>query len=306
MHVRSRLRPGGTFAAVVLVTLSCSRPAAEAPVGVASSGARELLGADPHFAFSVRLDRLRVDPVYAPLLHETSLDHELANLFESVGSVDAVGRIDGRSLGELSLIGVLRVPPPFEQLPAKWRKGIEEGGAARKLPTGVWEYASLDHKGWPFGFYATAHDFVLLTGHAAGPGHDWFSTHASAPPPIEFGADVLAGVWIGGQAMKTAAMADMNKEPGSRGLEAMTMIFRDGAHGDLVYTGSYATADDAASAARVTTEQIGMYASVWKSTRDKCPGLSVLTLETEQSGRTVRFRIAHIPEGLRAALACKW
>jgi len=300
------LRRSRVLAALSLIALSCGRPAAEAPAGVANPGARELLGGEPDFAFSVRIDRLRVDPVYSALLHEAALDKELEKLFESVGSVDGVGSFDGKTVEQVSLVGVLRAPPPFEQLPAKWRKEIEEGGAARKLPSGVWEYASLTKRGWPFGFYTTDHEFVLLTGHAAGPGHDWFSTHTSAPPPVDFGADVLAGLWIGPQAMKKKTMADANKEPGTRGLETMTVLLRDGAHGDLIYTGTYATTGDAENAAQIASKEIGMYASVWKSTRDKCPGLSVLTLETERSGRTLRSRIAHLPEGIRAALACKW
>ena len=84
----------------------------------------------------------------------------------------------------------------------------------------------------------------------------------------------------------------------------MTMLLRDGTHGDAIFTGTYATVDDAENAAKVATRDIGMYASVWKRARDKCPGLSVLTLETERSGRTLRSRIAHIPEGIRAVIAC--
>lgn len=299
-------RPSYAIAAIVVFTLSCGRPAPDAPAAVASPGARELLGGNPDFALSVRLDRLRVDPIYAPLIHESSLDKELANLFESVGSVDAVGAFDGDIVENTSFVGVLRAPPPFAQLPASWRKSIEEGGAGNKLPSGVYEYVSIDKRARPFGFYVTTSDFVLLMGHAAGPGHDWFSTHTSAPPPVEFGSDVLAGLWLGPHAMKTKAMAEWSKEPGTRGLESMTVLLRDGAHGDLVFTGTYATSDDAENAAQIAGKQMGMYASIWKSTRDKCPGISALTLETEKSGRTLRSRIAHIPEAIRAALACKW
>ena len=196
----------------VIALTSCGRPAAEAPANVASSASRELLGAEADFAFSVRIDRLRDDPVYSQILHDAKLDKELAQLFESVGGVDGVGTFDGKKLEHVSLVGVLRGPPPFDQLPKKWRREIEEGGAAQKLPSGVWEYVSLDKHGWPFGFYATAHEFVLLTGHAAGPGHDWFSTHSAAPPPVEFGADVLAGFFVGPGAMKKQTMAEANND----------------------------------------------------------------------------------------------
>lgn len=56
----------------------------------------------------------------------------------------------------------------------------------------------------------------------------------------------------------------------------------------------------------VTSKELGKYASVWKTTVDKCPGLSALTVESERSGRNHQVRVAHVPEAIRAALACKW
>ncbi|MEO7091609.1 MAG: hypothetical protein ABI175_00070, partial [Polyangiales bacterium] len=111
-------------------------------------------------------------------------------------------------------------------------------------------------------------------------------------------------VWMGPGAMKSAAMKQIAKEPGSEGLESASFILRDGAHGDLVYTGMYATKANADEAIRVTTDSIGMYASVWKSAIDMCPGLSVLGIENESDGRTVRLRVTHIPQALRAGLDC--
>ena len=298
---------------LALASLSCGRGGAQSssaqpPAGVDGSGsaAREILGSAPDFAFSLRFDRLRDDPVYAPLLREAGSEKEMQKILENAAIIDAVGAFDGASFRQVSLVGVLRAAPPMKELPASFRKAIEQSPDAHPLPSGVVEYASIDKQGWPYGFYVTSHDWVLLAGRGAGPGHDWFSTHTAAPPPVDFGDAVLAGFWLGGEAMKRPAMAEAMKEPGSRGLESMTLVLRDGAHGDLLYSGTYATTADAENAARVATEQLGMYASVWKNTRDKCPGLSALTLETERSGRTVSIRIAHIPEAVRAAMHCKW
>jgi len=294
---------------LALSALSCGRGTAQPPAGVEGPGgsaARELLGAKPDFAFSVRLDRLRDDPVYAPILRDAGLEKDLQKTLEVAGILDAVGAFDGKTFQQISLVGVLRAAPPWKEIPEGWRKDIEESPQVNKLPSGVLEYASIDRHGWPFGFYVTEHDWVLLAGRGAGPGHDWFSKHAAAPAPIDFGDTVLLGIWLGPDAMKKPVMAQAIKEPGSQGLESMTVLLRDGAHGDLQYTGTYATSADATNAERVSTEQIGMYASVWKSTRDRCPGLTALTLETERSGTTLRVRIAHIPEAIRAALHCKW
>ncbi|MBI2389676.1 MAG: hypothetical protein HYV09_08770 [Deltaproteobacteria bacterium] len=287
--------------------LSCSRPEAAAPpAGIDSPTARSLLGAVPDYAFSVRIDRLRADPIYAAIIHDAAADESFRALFESVGAVDAVGAIGETSFEKGSFIGVLRGPPPLEKLPADWRKSIEEGGAARKLPSGIFEFASISKKGWPYGFYASDQWWVLLAGYAAGPGHDWFSNHTTAPPPVEFGGDVLAGFWLGGHAMKKPVMAKAAREPGSAGLEGLTLVLRDGAHGDVIYTGVYATSADAENAMNAAGKELGQYASVWKSLRDRCPGLSGLAMHGERSGRTVRIRITHVPEGIRAALSCKW
>lgn len=291
---------------VALGTLSCSRPEAAAPTGIDSPSAKGLLGEAPDYAFSLRVDRLRADPVYNAIVHQAAADDSFRALYESIGSLDGVGAIGESSFEKGSFIGVLRGPPPFEKLPRDWREGIEKGGAAQKLPTGVWEYASLTSKGLPYGLYAHEQWWVLLAGYAAGPGHDWFSKHAAPPAPVEFPADVLAGFWMGGRAMKKAVMARASKEPGSKGLEAMTLLLRDGAHGDVIYTGVYETSADAENAMKVAGKELGQYASVWKSIEQKCPGVSVLALESERSGRTVRVRITHVPEALRAALACKW
>ena len=100
-------------------------------------------------------------------------------------------------------------------------------------------------------------------------------------------------------------MAELSKEPGSKGLESASVILRDGAHGDLLYTGIYTTTGDAKEALRITTDKLGMYASVWKSAIDRCPGLSVLAIEDESDGRTVRIRVTHIPQAIRAAMDCE-
>lgn len=292
-------------ALVALLSLSCTRPEVSAPGGLDTPAAKELLTSEADYAFSIRVDRLRVDPVYSAILHEAAIDKELQPLFETVGSIDGVGAFDDVSLEKPSFVGVLRGPPPLEKLPAKWRDSLEKSGGS-KLPSGVWEYAAIHKHGWPYGLYAMDQAWVLLAGHAAGPGHDWFSSHNTPPPPVEFGADVLLGIWVGPKAMKKPAMAEASKQPGSKGLESTTILLRDGAHGDLVYRGVYETTADAESAISVVSKQVGMYASVWKSTRDKCPGLSVLTLESERSGRVVQFRVGHIPEAIRAARDCKW
>ncbi len=290
-----------------VVTLSCSRPEAAAPpAGIQSPSAKELLGVEPDYAFSIRVDRLRADAVYGAIIQEAAGEETFRELFESIGSVDGVGAVGETSFEKGSLIGVLRGPPPFAKLPKEWRKSIEEGGAAHKLPTGIFEYASINAKGVPYGLYAHDAWWVLLGGYAAGPGHDWFTKHTDPPPSVEFGPDVLAGFWLGGGAMKKPVMANASKEPGGRGLESMTIVLRDGAHGDVIYNGLYASSADAENAMQVATKEIGQYASVWKSARDKCPGLSALTIESERSGRSVRVRITHVPEGIRAALKCQW
>jgi hypothetical protein len=292
-------------ALLAIALVSCSRPEVASPAGIDSPAAKGLLSEQPDYAFSIRVDRLRADPIYGAIIHEANADETFQALFESIGSIDGVGAIGETSLEKLSLVGVLRGPPPFAKLPKKWREAIEEGGA-HKLPSGVLEFASIGKKGWPYGLYATDQWWVLLGGYAAGPGHDWFSAHDTPPPPVEFGPDVLAGFWMGGSAMKKPAMAEARKEPGSKGLESMTLVLRDGAHGDLIYRGVYETSADAESAIAVTNKELGQYASVWKSTKDKCPGLSVLTIESERSGRTVKLRIGHMPEAIRAGMACKW
>jgi hypothetical protein len=298
------------FVCVALSTVAiygsagCSSKGARAPEGTRSAEARSLVGSDPQFAFVARLDRLRADLVYAPMLREMSKKKDLEALFDGVTIVDAFGTFDGQTATQASMVLTVRSGPARSELPDGWRSELEKRDVGHALATGVWEYATIGADGWPYGLYSSQHDWVFLAGRAAGHGHDWFSTHASPPPPIDFGDDVLLGVWLGPGAMKGPAMKNVANEPGSRGLEGASIIVRDGVHGDLLYTGNYATSADADEAIRVTTDRIGMYASVWKSTLDSCPGLGVLAIENESSGRTVRLRVTHIPQALRAAMDC--
>ena len=288
-----------------LAASACSSRGPRAPEGTATPAAHGLLASDPDFAVVARLDRVRNDLVYAPLLRELSNKKDLDVLFNGVTIVDGFGTFDGAKPMQASVVLTVRSAPSLDDWPKEWRREIEKPGVGHQLPSGVWEYASISSEGWPYGLYGMQHDFVFLTGRAAGHGHDWFSTNATAPPPVDFGGDVLVGFWMGPRAMKSSAMAEWSKEPGSKGLESASVILRDGAHGDLLYTGIYTTSGDAAEALRITTDQLGMYASVWKSAVDKCPGLSALGIENESDGRTVRIRVTHIPQGIRAAMDCE-
>jgi hypothetical protein len=82
------------------------------------------------------------------------------------------------------------------------------------------------------------------------------------------------------------------------------MILRDGAHGDLLYEGLYDTSEHANEAAAAIRDQAGMYASVWKSLVDKCPGIGVMTFEASSSGRTATMHVGKIPQMIHAALEC--
>jgi hypothetical protein len=294
----------GLAALALCGAASCGSKGPRAPEGTQSAEARSLVGTEPDFAVVVRLDRLRDDLVYAPMVREMSKKNDLDALFNGVTIIDAFGTLDGQTATQASMVLTVRSAPTRNELPEGWRHELEQRDVGHALPTGVWEYATIGSDGWPYGLYASQHDWVLLSGHAAGHGHDWFSTHAAPPPPIDFGDDVLLGFWVGPHAMKSVAMKEFAKEPGSQGLESGSLILRDGMHGDLLYTGNYATAADAAEAIRVTTDRIGMYASVWKSEVDKCPGLAVLSIENESSGRTVRMRVTHIPQAIRALMDC--
>ena len=301
----------GALASLALVGVcgvaasACSSRGPRAPEGTETPAAHSLLGTEPDFAAVVRLDRVRNDLVYAPMLREMANKKDLDALFNGVTIIDGFGTFDGTKPTQASLVLTVRSAPPLNDWPKDWRNELEKHDVGHQLPSGVWEFATIGSDGWPYGLYGMQHDFVFLSGRAAGHGHDWFSTNVAPPPAVDFGDDVLVGFWMGPHTMKSAAMAEWTKEPGSKGLESASVILRDGAHGDLLYTGIYATSADASEALRVTTDQLGMYASVWKSAVDKCPGLSALSIENESDGRTVRIRVTHIPQGIRAAMDCE-
>ncbi len=288
-----------------LVVASCGAPAPKAPEGSQAPETRALLGSAPDFAFVVRLDSLRADPVYAPMLRDLSKKQDLEEILQGVTAIDAVGNLDGPKPLQVSLVMSVRSAPPFDKVPAEWKKSVDAQKGGVSLPSGVWEYASINSDGWPYGFYVAPNNWVFLTGRAAGHGHDWFSSHVEPPPVVDFGNDALVGLWVGPNALKNPAMAETANEPGSKGLESAQLILRDGTHGDLLYTGLYTTKAFADEAVRITVDRLGMYASVWKSAVDRCPGLSVLGLENESDGRVVRMRVTHIPEAVRAALTCQ-
>lgn len=298
------LRTSVVAVAFAVATLSCGKRAPEAPSGVEGPAANELLGRRPDFAVALRLDRVRADPVYGPMLRENMSEKDFAAVFETVSAIDAIGAFDGETVHQVSLVGVMRSSPPLSKLPGAWRKAIE-GNETRQLPSGVVEYVSLDKHGWPFGIYVAKNDWTLLAGRAAGPGHDWYSAHAAAPPPVEFGEGVLLGFWMTGAALQRPALAEQAKQPGSKGLLNAEMLLRDGQHGDLLYSASYETEADAKTAAHAWTDSIGMYASLWKRIREQCPPLAVLTYESSRDGREVHARVMHIPEALREIRSCK-
>ncbi|GAC1375712.1 MAG: hypothetical protein NVSMB47_21670 [Polyangiales bacterium] len=282
--------------------LSCGR-GASAPSGSDSKATRALLGDDTDYAVVVHVDRFATDPVYGPLIREHS-DLHLDKYLARVTAIDMVGALDGPKPTQSSFVITVRGAGPTEDLPDEWQRALSGKDGAHPLPSGVLEYATVASDGWPYGGYIAPRDWVLLAGRAAGRGHDYFATHTAPPPPVDFGDDSLIGIWIGPTAIRRAAMAEEAKEPGSLGLESARLVLRDGTHGDLIYDATYDSSEHAQSAIKETREQVGMYASVWKQWVDKCPGIGALTLEASLDGRSVHARVAHIPEAIRAGIAC--
>jgi hypothetical protein len=300
----SCLRVVATVALVAGVTAACSTPTPKAPEGTDSPATKALVGGEPDFAFVMRLDRLRADPVYAPIVRDLSQKEDLEQLLQGITTIDAVGSFEGQDFFQVSLVAAVRSAPPYDMMPKEWQKKLSGKDGGHVLASGVWEYASIGEGGWPYGLYVAPHDWVLLAGRAAGKGHDYFSANGSPPPPVDFGDDSLAGLWIGPTAMKNPAMNKAANEPGSKGLESSRIVLRDGSHGDMLFTLVYDTKAHADEALKVTSDAIGSYASVWKSLLTDCPGLGVLGLENESDGRVVKAKVTHIPEAIRAAMAC--
>lgn len=292
-------------ATVLVVMVGCHASPPPAPKGLDAPATHELMGSAPDFAFSARVDLLRSDAVYGPILRDLFSEKDLATLYDNVSAVDGVGAFDGATMKQTSFVGVLRATSALAPLPKSWRDAIEEKDAAKKLPSGVLEITSIDKSGWPYGIYATPADWVLLTGRAAGPGHTWVSAHETSPPPVDFGDGVLLGFWMGGAAMHRAAMADTAKQPGSEGLESLTIVLRSGAYGDLIYRAGYDTREHARVAASALSDSVGMYASVWANARERCPALGELQLTAKQDDTRVEAVVSNIPEVLRRVQKCK-
>jgi hypothetical protein len=304
---RSAFCAAALVGAVATVSLSCGGRTAKAPDGVDSASERKLLGDEPDFAVVVRMDRIRNDIVYVSLMREAEKKYpsDIEKTLAKVDAVDLVGMLDGNNPKQASIILTVRGAPPYEDIPSEWRKELEKSETGHALsPSGVWELATIGSDGWPWGMYVTAHDWVLLAGHAAGHGHDYFAANTAPPPAVDFGDDALIGIWIGPNTMKRAAMKEEANEPGSKGLEGARLILRDGAHGDLLYEGLYDTSAHADEAVAVINDQVGMYASVWKSLVDKCPGIGVMKFEAHASGRTATMHVEKIPQMIHAAIEC--
>ena len=296
----------GVCAVAGLGVASCGGRGARAPEGADSPQEQQLLGGTADFAIAVRIDRLRNDPVYMQLIDEDAKnDGDVAKVLANVTSIDAVGTFDGGTWAQPSLVLAVRGARGLMDMPDGWRKDLDDGGAGHTLPTGVFEYVTVAKDGWPWGVYLTPKDWVVLSGKAAGHGRDWFTSSTTPPPPVDFGEDVLLGMWIGPNAMHRMSMKDCANEPGTLGLDHATFVLRDGAHGDLIYSGTYDTSAHAQDAARAASDSVGMYASVWKRLVDQCPALGGLGLETNLEGRTIEMRVTNVPSTIHAAMKCQ-
>lgn len=301
-----RLRATGVPLALVFLT-ACGARAPEVPRGADSSETRELLDQPADFAFVARVDRLRADPVYGPLVRELS-DRDVGELFGSAMRLDGVGTLEGDKPTHISAVVTLRAGAALTERRSptleRTRRGVfsKDGDV---LPNGVWEMVSLTSDGWPIGLYGMPGALVFVSGRAAGHGHAHFSTHSSPPPPVDFGDDVLAGLWMGEGAARSPALAETMKQRGSRGFVSGELRLRTGAHGDLVGKSLYDTEEHAQEAVDVAKDKLGMYASIWARVLKTCPGLDVVTVENERRGRVVSTRIGRIPDALRALKGCR-
>ncbi len=291
--------------AIGLATAACAGAgaSARAPEGVDSSASQRLIGDPPDFAAEVRVDRIRGDAVYGPLLAEVSKDDALDAVLSRMSSVDLVGAFDGPKPTQVSLVLTLRGAPGIDELPASFRRALDEAGV-QVLASGVREYPTLGEDGWPWTAYLAKHDWVVLGGRAVAHGHEWFASTSAPPPAVDFGDDALVGIWFGGAAMTSAAMADAAKQRGNIGLQSGRLVLRDGVHGDLRYDAVYDTAAHAEEAMRVTQDRIGMYALVWKKLVAECPALDLLTIDGSVGGRALHASVGNLPGTWRAARGC--